>query len=125
MNNDNFYYTWDNHDGNLVDGTLKKNPRFKLDQGEMSVCLLLRKGTDQRRICTQFWLTTVKRGRVKFNWSLSSNGKVLWQKERTEELEVKSNRTDSWTGGRIWDPSDLPSNLFVTVEVIEWEPNKK
>merc|ERR1712233_70739 len=73
----------------------------------------------------QFWLTSGKKGRVKLNYLLSSAGKVLWQKERTEELEVESNDENGWTGADINDdlPSDLPSNLLVTVEVIEWEPN--
>jgi len=126
MTDDNYYYTWNNHVGNLVDGTRKMNPRFKLDHGQMAVGLLLKKMTHERRINNQFYLTTGKKGRIKFNVSVSVAGKVLWQKE-TEELEVKSNRTDGWTGGDINDvlPSDLPSNLLVTVEVIEWEPNTK
>merc|ERR1712179_399 len=121
-----YFYTASNNAGNLVDGTRKTNPRFKLDHGEMQVCLLLDKETDEREICIHFFLPSGKKGRVKFNYSLSVAGKVLWQKERTEELEVESNAKDGWTGGEINDvlPSDLPSNLLVTVEVIEWEPNR-
>jgi len=128
MNIDDFYCTWNNYVGNLVDGTKKRNvlrTSFKLDHGEMDVGLYLDKETDERNIHIQFWLTSGKKGRVKLNYSLSSAGKVLWQKERTEELEVESNDENGWTGADINDdlPSDLPSNLLVTVEVIEWEPN--
>jgi len=125
MNGGDFYYTWNHHVGNLVNGTRKRNPKFKLDHGQMAVGLVLDKDTDERCICIRFWLTTGKKGRVKFKWSLTSDGKVLWQKERTEELEVRSNSTTGCTGGDINDdlPSDLPSNVLVTVEVIEWEPN--
>ena len=134
---DNFYYTWNNCVGNLVDETMKFIPRFTLDRGEMAVALRLKKGTDERSIGLNFYLTTGKRGHVKFVWSLSKDGEVLWQKERTEELEVKTGligwcrgffyRTDSWTEGYIWDvlPSDLPSNVLVVVEIIEWKPNEK
>jgi len=125
QNSGNFYYTWNNHVGNLVNGTVKGNPFFKLDHGKMTAGLFLKKGTNRRGIESQFWLTSRKKGRVRFNWSLISNGKVLWQKERTEKLEVEPNSKTGWTGGNISDvlPSDLPFNLLVTVEVIEWEPN--
>jgi len=121
------YYTWQNHVGNLVSGTSRPARQlFQLDHGEMAVGLCLVKRTDQREICIQiqFYLTTCKKARVKFNVSLSLAGKVLWQKERTEELEVEDNKT-GWTGGGINDdlPSDLPSKLLVVVEVLEWEPN--
>jgi len=141
------YYTWNHNVRNLAiwdwDRTLKRITRghsFRLDHGTMAVGLVLKKGTckrtDKRCICSQFYLYTGKNVRVKFNVSLSSNGEVLWQKERTEELEVGSNVKDglswSWTGRNGLDyiqqfaddlPSDLPSNLLVLVEVIEWEPN--
>ena len=102
---------------------MKINPRIKLDGGEMAVGLVLKKGTDERRIFIVFNLKTGKKGRVKFILSLSSKGKVLWQKERTEELEVKNNHGS--TGGRIHDvlPSNLPSNVLVVIEIIEWEPS--
>jgi len=127
QNGIDFYYTWNSDVGNLVDGTRKINPRFKLDHGKMGVGLRLDKETDERSINIQFFLTTGKKARVKFNWSLSSAGKVLWQKERTEELKVRSNRTNGCTGGHIHDllPSDMPSNLLAVVEVTEWEPNIK
>jgi len=122
---ENFYCTWNNSVGNLVKGTKKNNPKFQLDHGKMEVCLRLHKKTNRRSIGVYFYLTSGKKGRVKFNSSLSSKGKVLWQKERTEEIKVKNNDEDGWTGGNIQDdvPSDLPSNLLVVVEVIEWEPN--
>jgi len=123
---DDFYYTWQHHVGNMVSGTSRRaRQRFKLDHGEMAVGLCLDKETDQREICIQVFLTTCKKARVKFIVSLSLAGKVLWQKERSEELEVESNRKDGFTGGHISDdlPSDLPSKLLVVVEVLEWEPN--
>jgi hypothetical protein len=126
---DTFYYTRNNYVGNLVDGTRKRNPRFKLDHGEMTVGLDLNKETDERAIFIQFYLTTGRKGRVQFNVSLSAAGKVRWQKEVTEELDVEiydenGLYDDGWTGGEIYYvlPSDLPSNLLVTVEVIEWDP---
>jgi len=125
--NDKFYYTWNNSVGNLVYGTEKNNPRFKLDGGEMDVGLRLRKGTDERSISINFHLTSGKKRRVKFISSLSKDRKVLWQKERTEELEVAIDRKDGWTGGHINDllPSHLPSNILVKVKIIEWEPNEE
>jgi hypothetical protein len=128
LKTNNYYYTWNNHVGNLVNRTLKKYPKFKLDHGEMAVGLCLKKGTDERCICIQFFLTTGKKGRVKFNVSLSLNRMVLWQTVTiTEELEVINNDRLGWTGGHINYvlPSDIPNllpNLLVTVEVIEWEP---
>jgi len=96
------YYIWSGYN-NLL---------FELDHGEMEVGLCIEKGTGERSICTQFFLTTRKKGRVKFNWSLSVGGKV-------------TNVEDGWTGGNIFDvlPSDLPSKVLVLIEVIEWEPN--
>jgi len=121
----NNYYTWNNHVGNLVDGTRKINPRFKLDHGEMEIGLRLRKATDTKGVLVNFYLKTGKKGRVKFTLSMYMEGNVLWQKEVTQELEVISNRTDGWTGERSWDdlPSDLPSNLLVHIGIAEWEPN--
>jgi len=81
MNSMDSYYTWNNCVGNLVKGTRKTNLRFKLDHGEMAVCLRLAKGTDERSIGVNFFLTTGKKRRVKFNYSLSVAGKVLWQKK--------------------------------------------
>jgi len=120
-------YTWSNHVGNLVHGTKEKKLWFQMDHGEMRLGLGLTKSINRRRICFQFKLKTGKMGNVKFNCSLTSDGKVLWQNERTEQLKVKRNTTDGWTGGHIHDdlPTDLdlPSSLVVVVEVIEWEPN--
>jgi len=108
------YISWDNH-----------VPNFELDHGQIIVGLCLRKITNERKICFQFYLTTAQKGHVKFNYSLSSKGKVLWQNERTERLQVESE--SGWTGGHIYDdlPTDLDlsSSLVVVVEVIEWEPN--
>jgi len=121
-----FYSTWNRRVGNLVDGAVKRNPRFKLDRGDMSVGLRLKRVVDERRISIQFHLTTGNKGRVKFNWSLSSEGRILWQQERTEQLEVQEAYVNTgWTGGHINEdlPSNLPSDVLVIVEVIEWEPN--
>lgn len=127
MVDDKFYYTWNLGVGNLVDGTLKIKPKFKLDDGEMSVCLHLAKnGAGRPHIGINFYLTTGKMAYVNFTWSVSSNGNVLWQKERSEELEVKSNSKNGFTGGHIIDdlPSDLSPNLLVTVEINYWSLSK-
>jgi len=93
-----------------------------LDHGYMTAFLCLEKATNIRKFGIHFFLTTAQKGHVKFNCSLTSDEKVLWQNERPKQLELKC---DTAGGAAFFSddlPSDLPSNVRVVVEVIEWEP---
>ena len=75
--------------GNEVEGNEKEAPDFELDRGKMNVALRLSKEDDEKAIMVNFYLTSGKKGRVKFNWSLSSDGRILWKKERMQKIAVE------------------------------------
>merc|ERR1739848_618849 len=115
------YLTSSNCDGNLKMGTVKTRPMMELDHGNLMVVLCTERGMPECHISFNFYLKTVKRGRVNLRFSLCYKGKVIFSKERKENLEVTEN--DGYCERPIQEilPSRLPSPVYLVIEIIEWE----